>query len=364
MGGCLHIVDASTLPEMLRLAAAVRNDGDRVACVGPPPAGSPLPLTDGCAHRPMGVPEAAGWRMSRLAAGACVLHAWSMPALRAGRELSLSTGVPLIASLPAAPSRDGLHSLVDLVGPGLLHVTVPTHAARAALIAAALPPGFVHVLPPAATAALPADARPAARGAVRAALGFTDDELVLVVPDTMVHAAGHDIASWSHATVRKVLGGLRLLLPGGGPNEPRVRFFANTTGHGHEAVFTADRFTLGESLAAADIALVLHHTALGVGALPDSMAAGLPVVASSVPDLAECVTHDVDAILVKPNSPRETAAGILRLADSRELRRRLGDAAQRTADRTFGVPACRLRLAELHAITQSRTQPPQAVGIA
>jgi hypothetical protein len=364
MGGSLHIVDAGSLPEMLRQAAVLRVDGDRVVSVGPGPADSPLPLTDGCVHRPMGVPEAAGWRMRRLAGGADLLHAWSMAALRAGRELSLATGVPLMASLPAAPRGADLARLRDLVGPGLLHVTVPTRAARAALVAAALPPGFVHVLPPAAT---PFDIvrQPSVRSAVRAALGFADDELVLVVPEAMVPAAGHDVASWSHATARKVIGGLRLLLlPGGGPNEQRVRFFANTTGHGHEAVFTGRSLALAGSLAAGDVALVLHRRAMGVGALPDAMAAGLAVVASATPDLAECVTHDADAILVEPSSSRETAAGILRLADSLELRQRLGEAARRKAQRAFDASACRERLAELRSLVLSRSQAPQAVGAA
>jgi glycosyltransferase involved in cell wall biosynthesis len=60
----------------------------------------------------------------------------------------------------------------------------------------------------------------------------------------------------------------------------------------------------------------------------EGMAAGLPVVASSVGGPAEVITNGVDGILTPPGDVGELAAALRRLHDDSGLRARLGSAAQ------------------------------------
>jgi glycosyltransferase involved in cell wall biosynthesis len=69
----------------------------------------------------------------------------------------------------------------------------------------------------------------------------------------------------------------------------------------------------------------------------EAMALGLPVVATSVGGPAEIISDDVDGILLAPRDPERWAGAIVGLADSRALRRRLGDAAVRRAE-DFALP--------------------------
>ena len=331
---------------MLRQAAVLSGEGDRAVSVGPPPDGCPLPLASGSVHRPLGWAPAAGWHMRHLADGVDVLHAWSPQAMLAGRELSLATGKPLVASLPTAPAGAAADEMRRAVGPGLLHVTVPTEASRSALLAAGLPGPFVHVLAPAAAAPSRTD-RAAARRSVRSALGIADAAAVAIVPDALVRWAGYDVAAWAHAIVRQVREGLHLLLPGAGPHEPRARFFAATTGCGGEVHFTGRRFAREDCFAAADLAAVLHRRPLGLCAAADAMAAGLPLIASRTADLAEHVADGREGLLVRPGSPRDAAAALLRLLEDGELAARLGAAGRSAAAERFDPAACRGRLEEI-----------------
>ena len=59
----------------------------------------------------------------------------------------------------------------------------------------------------------------------------------------------------------------------------------------------------------------------------EAMAAGLPVIATSVGGVPEQIAHLENGILVAPDDPTDLASWMVRLHDDVDLRRRLGDAA-------------------------------------
>jgi glycosyltransferase involved in cell wall biosynthesis len=70
--------------------------------------------------------------------------------------------------------------------------------------------------------------------------------------------------------------------------------------------------------------LVLPSDAEGFGlVLIESMAAGVPVVATDVPGIRDVVRHDRNGVLVPPRNPRALASAIRRVAADGPLRRRL-----------------------------------------
>lgn len=70
-------------------------------------------------------------------------------------------------------------------------------------------------------------------------------------------------------------------------------------------------------------------------ALMEAMATGLPVVSTSIVGLPELIDSGENGVLVEPDDPRQLADAILDLAESPELRRRLGTAAIEKVDREF-----------------------------
>jgi phosphatidyl-myo-inositol alpha-mannosyltransferase len=75
----------------------------------------------------------------------------------------------------------------------------------------------------------------------------------------------------------------------------------------------------------------LHGESFGV-VLIEAMAAGTPVVASSLDGYRNVATHDVDALLVPPNDPGALADAIRMVLADHDLARRLVDNGGRRAD--------------------------------
>ncbi len=126
-----------------------------------------------------------------------------------------------------------------------------------------------------------------------------------------------------------------LLLVGDGPERAAVEARARAAGVATVSTGTVAHSALPELLAAMDVAVVLapqgrpfHYSPLK---LAEYLAAGLPVVAPDLPQLADRLTPGEDCLLVPPGHPEALASAIQRLRHDPELRRRLGTAAQATA---------------------------------
>jgi glycosyltransferase involved in cell wall biosynthesis len=72
----------------------------------------------------------------------------------------------------------------------------------------------------------------------------------------------------------------------------------------------------------------------------ESLACGVPVVATDVGGVRECVRHGIDGFVVPVNRDRPLAAAILALALDPHLRRRMADAARIAARTRFSTEAC------------------------
>ncbi len=93
-------------------------------------------------------------------------------------------------------------------------------------------------------------------------------------------------------------------------------------------------------LASADLALVpindtLINRARGLAKLLELMAAGLPIVAGRVGQVAEYIEDGLSGVLVPPEDPAALAQAALRLLADQELRARLGQAARERATQSF-----------------------------
>jgi hypothetical protein len=324
----LHVIDKDTPRDMLRQLSLLAGAGEETICIGPPPEHVPAPLAPRQARAPFGLAALGGWQVKLTGPKPQAVHAWSMSAQAAAAQVAYDLYCPLVLSLPCLPLGVDMPALLAALPRKermfATVVTVPAEPLRASLIAGDAHPDAVAVLPaPAAEVADPAGRR----ARTRAALGIPDGEILLVSPEDMVRGAGQKWATWCQAILRQVLPAARLVLPGHGPHEPSVRFFAGTTGYGSEVFFTGEDVALEDALAAADLALFLGERDTSPQALSAAMAAGLAIVATQTPCATHILRDGVSALLAPPRDPRRCAAAMLRFCDSPGLRRQLGAAA-------------------------------------
>jgi len=353
----VHLIGPGTPLDLLGQLRLLALPGEVVVSIGPPPAGAPrgdLKIV----HCPLGCPGLAAMHLPASVRQADLLHAWGRSD---SADLCGCRGRRLLLSLPSAPPRPAMNALIVRMRAGELVVTVPTSGAQKAFADAGAPSTCLHVLPPAAPAI---ERGGEARSRVRYELGVEDGQALLVAPGEMTRDAGHKYAPWVHAILRQIRPDLRLLIPGRGPVEDRVRFYVGTTGLGREVFLTEGRYTSEEALAAADLAVFFHERDCDVAAVARAMAAGLPIVASRTPDLAEvlgaghaaAIEHVEAAVLVAPREPREQSAGVLRILDDPELAGRISAAARRRAAECFSPASSRSRLEEVYALAASQSR--------
>ena len=352
MSSVLHIIDRETPAEVLGQLSLLADDGDIIASAGPTPPSGTFDLPVRSVHCPLGLGRLAGWCMDDLAAQAEIIHAWSSKAAMAARTLARLFKLPPLLSLPYVPSEKAAGALLPMTRKAGFGLTVPTQAARNLLLRAGFDDSSVHVLPPPARPLDDAEAEDRRRR-TRQALGVGDGQHLLVVPSEMIRQAGHKYASWAHAILRQMLSGVLLLMPGGGPVEKRVRFFAATTGYNDEVFFTEESLSRQDVLSAGDIALFLSSGQTGITALAAAMAAGVAIVASNTPEHAECAPHEIAALLCPPRDPRAAAAAILQLIENPKLAHRLAAGGRDRARQAFDPDRCRQRLAEIYAAAKA-----------
>lgn len=126
-----------------------------------------------------------------------------------------------------------------------------------------------------------------------------------------------------------------LILAGGGPLQGALEKEAADLGLGERAHFVGEVENVAPWLSAADI-FVLPSLWEGLPiALLEAMAMGLPVLASNVDGVPEAVEDGRTGLLAAPGKPEELAAGLRRLIDDPDLRRRLGEGAREKVRREF-----------------------------
>jgi glycosyltransferase involved in cell wall biosynthesis len=131
------------------------------------------------------------------------------------------------------------------------------------------------------------------------------------------------------------------VIVGDGPDRPRVESERRRLGLESVVRLVGERNDVGELLAAADL-FVLSTRSEGLPlSVLEAMAAGLPVVASSVGGVPELVVEGKTGLLVPPGDPHALAAAIGRLLDDEALRRQLGAAGRIRASEHFDLATVR-----------------------
>lgn len=344
----IHIIASDAPDDMLAQTAALVGDGETILSIGPAPRKDLFDREIIPVRAPLNNAHLAGLQLAKFVKNAKLLHAWSPAAADAARWAPGEKNVLLsLAHLRGIHQAD-----ISLAGvfDGLWTLTVPTPAQRRVLITLGLDPQRIFVLPP----AVEPNRTPATdRKRIRDELGVSDEHFLLAAPGEIIHANGHKQACWAHAMARIVSDRTRILFPGAGPARQAVETFARSTGYKSEIFFTDGLLDSADALTAADAAILLQRHDCGVGALADALAAGLPILASDRPEIADYAPHRRAALLSPAGDMRQAADNLLKLAQDDEIRRKLGQQASKLAAELFDPSTVRDKLNAIRATVVS-----------
>lgn len=351
MLGVLHVVDSTTPRDCLAQLRLLFGAGDTLVSIGPPPAllgdGRRAPLPVKAVHCPMGLARLGGMALRPFAVKASVVHAWSGFSASAGAVAAGRQELPLLLSLPCLPTAREIRSLRIELPRDRIAVTVPTDSARGVLVSAGIEASAVHVLRPAFEPVRPRDQ-------ARRAMGLDDGQFAVVALGEMTRQGGHKNAAWVQAILLPLAPEFRLILPGGGRCLSRVRRFVRASALDETVTFTYDQTPMPDVLAAADVAVLLCERACGLSDLAGAMSASVPVVASRIPDIAECTDGGAAGLLVEPGNPRQASAAVLRLRQEPGLAGDLGARGRTFARGAFDPAAVRRRLEGIYSTIKAR----------
>jgi glycosyltransferase involved in cell wall biosynthesis len=181
-------------------------------------------------------------------------------------------------------------------------------------------------------------------GQLRARLGIPAEATLIAVIGRLQRSKGQHVflqsARHIHAECSQamflVVGNAQFGIDQGFPEE--LRALSERLGLGGRTVFTGFRADIANVLSIADIVVTPAIEPEGFGMTTvEAMAAGKPLVATSLGATAELVTDGETGLLVKPDDAPALADAVLRLIRDEALRVRLACAAQRTALEQFSI---------------------------
>ncbi len=174
--------------------------------------------------------------------------------------------------------------------------------------------------------------RDALRRKLRAEFGIPDDELAIVTVANLRPEKGYDVLLEATRLLAMSASPARVVAVGRGPLRQELEGRCRSMSLGERFVFAGQRADALEVMGGSDV-LVLASRQEGLPvALMEACSLGLPVVATSVGEMARLLTDGRDALVVPPENPDALAAALARVIADPQLRERLGRGSLQLAD--------------------------------
>jgi glycosyltransferase involved in cell wall biosynthesis len=165
----------------------------------------------------------------------------------------------------------------------------------------------------------------ASREEVRRGLDVSPEDVVVGHISSFSPEKRHDLVLRAFAKARAREPRLRLLLVGGGPGGARLERLAGELGLGEEVHWLGWAENVPRLLKGMDITISASDREGAANAVLESLAMGVPVVATGVGGTPEALQDGRAGVLVPPGDDEGLSEGMVRLAQSPEERRRLGE---------------------------------------
>jgi glycosyltransferase involved in cell wall biosynthesis len=176
---------------------------------------------------------------------------------------------------------------------------------------------------------------------IRTEFGIKSTAPLITVVGRLVRTKGIEVFLEAATAVAKRFDSARFLIVGDSNAEPEYRTelenrpsAVNLTGR---VIFTGQREDVPQIMAETDISVLPSLSESFSNSLLESMAHGLPVIATNVGGNPEVITNGVDGILVPPQDPGAIATEMIRLLEFPEIGRRLGESARKKVIRQYAL---------------------------
>lgn len=211
-----------------------------------------------------------------------------------------------------------------------------SHAVAASLADKGLPPGKIVVIPNGV--AVPEPLSHEERARLRADFGGgPNGELVGMVARLDPDFKDHRTFLEAVASLVREGRPLSAAVIGDGPARPGLERCAIELDIADRIVFTGYRPAAGNAICALDVSVLLTYSEGFSNVVLESMAAGVPLLATDIPSNREAVEDGVHGLLVPIGNVADTTAALRRLLDDQALARQLGEAARRRATERFSL---------------------------
>lgn len=207
-------------------------------------------------------------------------------------------------------------------------VVCNSKAASGRLIARGLSPSKVVVIPNAVSPEIFAVAK---RGKQPSLTGTVKIGMIA----RMSAGKGHRLLLRAVAQLPNKSRSIHLLLAGDGPERFQLEAMTEQMGLTGQVTFLGQCPDIAGFLAELDISVLVSSSESSPNAITESMAAGLPIVATRVGGIPELISHGETGLLVPMDDDVELAHAIEYLADNPDVRARLGQNALEFALRHF-----------------------------
>jgi glycosyltransferase involved in cell wall biosynthesis len=167
--------------------------------------------------------------------------------------------------------------------------------------------------------------------------GLEARELAAVSLANLTWHKGHPVLLRATAEVAKRVPGFRLVLVGEGPERGRIEGLVRELGLGGNVVLAGSVGQASGLLRNFQFSVLASVQESFPNAVVESMAAGVPVVATRVGGVPELVREEVDGLLVPAGEAEALAGAMLRLLREPELAERMGRAARERIRESFSI---------------------------
>jgi glycosyltransferase involved in cell wall biosynthesis len=203
------------------------------------------------------------------------------------------------------------------------------------------------------------------RTGVRASLNIHQDALVFVTVANLIPYKGHQdlLIAFSGASPRLPAGWRVLVIGRDDGIGVKLREQAASLGIAENVIFLGPRSDVPDLLRSADVAVLASHQEGFSNAILESMAAGLPMIATDVGGNPEAVLEGKTGFIVPPHAPEQMSEAIIRLSADTGLRVKMGIMAADRVEKEFGLDACTSRYEDLYNGLQAGKGPSEIQSI-
>ena len=170
----------------------------------------------------------------------------------------------------------------------------------------------------------------------RKSFGFKEKDLVVITVASLTPHKGHKVLIDTASSVSKRHDSVRFLIVGDGPLRKKLEAYAKELQLSSKIVFTGQQKDIFPLLKLADLFVLPSTEREGLGiALIEAMAVGLPVIGTKLGGIPEVIEDKVNGLLVVPGSSYELAAAIEKLANNKQIRKKMGQMGRKIYEQKF-----------------------------